>query len=155
MVVADIGSGFGDFAFRFAEAVAPSGRVYCVDTDRDLLDVIAHRAAQTELHDVRVIEAAPDDAGLPEPVDLAFFSATFHHLPDRDAYVAGLRAYLRPGARVVILETRPTRWTSLMGGHATAPAEVRRILAAAGYRAVASEDLVRFSTIQTFEIETG
>jgi FkbM family methyltransferase len=153
MVVADIGSGFGDFAFRFAEAVAPGGRVYCVDTDLDLLDVIAHRAAESGLHDVRVIHAAPDRDGLPEPVDLAFFSASFHHLPDRQAYIAALRAHLQPGARVAILETRPTRWTSLMGGHATAPSEVRRILTAAGYRPVASADFVRFSTIQTFEVE--
>ena len=151
MHVADIGSGFGDFAFRFADAVGGDGVVYAVDVDTDLLDEIAHGAARRGVANVRVHEAGPDEAGLPGPVDLAFFSASFHHLPDREAYLTALRSGLRPGARAAILETRPTRWTSLMGGHATDPGEVRRIMTAAGYRPTASAELVRFSTIQTFE----
>jgi len=37
MVVADIGAGSGYFSRRFAKAVAPGGKVYAVDIDKEIL----------------------------------------------------------------------------------------------------------------------
>lgn len=147
--IADIGSGFGAFAFRFARATGPSGVVYAVDTDPDLRDEVGRDAALRGLSQVRPVAAAEDHPSIPEPVDLVFLSSSFHHLPDRVAYFRAVRSLLRPGARVVILENRPGPLTGLFG-HATDPAAVRSTLESAGFRAVASADLVRSAALQAF-----
>ncbi len=152
MSVADIGSGFGDFAFRFAAIVAPDGVVYAIDTDDDLRVEVARRAAQRGLSNVRPVEAATRDPAIPEPVDLVFLSSSFHHLSDQASYFELVRPSLRPAGRVAILEGRPSWFTRLTGGHATDPDEVRATLEAAGFRRLATADLVRWSSLQTFAV---
>ena len=51
---------------------------------------------------------------------------------------------------MAILEGRPSRFTRLTGNHATDPDAVRATLEAAGFRRLASADLVRWSSLQTF-----
>ena len=151
MRVADIGAGFGTWTPAFARAVGPGGVVYAVDTDADLRFVVARDAARLGLDHVRAVEAHPDASGLPEPVDLAFLSLSYHHLRDRGPYLERLRTELRPGARVAIVELRPARGLRVPG-HATPPHEVRATMTAAGYRLVASTDLLAGHSLQVFAI---
>jgi ubiquinone/menaquinone biosynthesis C-methylase UbiE len=150
MRVADIGAGFGDFAFRFGRAVAPDGVVYAVDTDPDLRTEVARRAAERGLADVRPVAATTDDPGIPDSVDLVFLSSSYHHLPEQVAYFTSIRPRIRPGGRVVILEGKPSL-TSRFLGHATPPEDVRTTLEQAGYRLVGSADIVRWESLQAFE----
>ena len=155
MSVADIGSGFGDFAFRFGAAVGPDGVVHAIDTDADLNDEVARRGAQRGVTNVHPVAAGTDDPSIPAPVDLVFLASSFHHLPDRTRYFQRVRPSLRPGGRVAILEGRPSRFTRLTGNHATNPDAVRTTLEAAGFRRLASADLVRWSSLQTFGADDG
>ena len=149
MRIADVGAGFGAFAFDFARGVGPTGVVYAVDTDADLRGAVEHEAARLGLGNVHSVEARADSPGVPEPVDLAFFSASYHHLPDREGYVERLRADLRPGARVAILEARPGLYLRVPG-HSTRPEAVRATMEAAGYRLITTSDLVAGATVQVF-----
>lgn len=149
MRVADIGSGFGDFAVRFAEAVGPTGVVYAVDTDADLREEVARSAARRGLGQLKPIPATEDDPKVPEPIDLVFLSSSFHHLHDPVPYFGRVRSLLRPGGRVAILEGRPSLLTGWFG-HATEPAEIVSTLAAAGFRRLEGADIVRSSSLQTF-----
>src|SRR5512143_1493294 len=63
--VADLGAGGGYFTFRLADAVGPTGRVYAVDVDPDLLAYLRERAAREGRSNVEVIEATADDPHLP------------------------------------------------------------------------------------------
>lgn len=152
MRVADIGAGFGEFALRLASAVGRDGAVYAVDTDPDLREEVARAAARRGLPQVRPVAAKDDDASLPEPVDLVFLSSSFHHLPDPARYFERLRGHLRTGARVVILEPRPSRVTGLFG-HSTPPEQVRSTLEAAGYRWLDRDDSVRWASLQRFSAD--
>jgi ubiquinone/menaquinone biosynthesis C-methylase UbiE len=151
MRVADIGAGFGTWAFAFARAVGPAGVVYALDTDPDLREEVARAAARAGLAQVQTVEAVPDTPVLPELVDLAFLSASFHHLPDRNAYMERLRDHLGPGARVVVIESRPG--TGLrVPGHDTPPEDVRATMEAVGYRFVDAADLVSGCSTQRFTL---
>jgi arsenite methyltransferase len=105
--VADIGSGGGYFALRFAEAVGSEGRVFAVDMERSFLDFVQNSAKEKGLSNVKTVLAAKDAAPLLEnSCDLIFLRNVCHHLPDRPEYFRKLKAALKPEGRIAIIEYR-------------------------------------------------
>jgi cyclopropane fatty-acyl-phospholipid synthase-like methyltransferase len=153
MVVGDLGPGGGHFTLRLARAVAPDGVVYALDASQSTLDDLSEEAEGRGIATLRPITVRRDRLEIPQPVDLLFVSATYHHLPQRTRYFAEARAHLRRGARVAILESRRegllARW---LAPHASAPREVLRELTGAGYRLVATHDVVRGYWYALFEV---
>ena len=100
--VADLGAGSGYFTLRFARAVGPSGKVFAVDIDSEMLDYIERRAKEEGLANVQRVLAGPHDPKLPAAsVDLMFICDTLHHISDRATYYPLLARALRPGGRLV------------------------------------------------------
>jgi ubiquinone/menaquinone biosynthesis C-methylase UbiE len=132
--VADLGSGGGYFTFRLAEAVGPTGKVYAVDIDRDMVELIAERATKEGRSNVEVILARPEDPSLPEAgVDLIFTSNTYHHIEDRVAYFAKIRKYLRRNGQVAIIEFDRRGWLEGLLRHYTPSEFIKREMEQAGY----------------------
>jgi ubiquinone/menaquinone biosynthesis C-methylase UbiE len=132
--VADLGSGGGYFTFKFAEAVGPAGKVYAVDIDRDMVDLIAKRARQENASNVDAILARPDDPLLPQAgIDLIFSSNTYHHIENRVAYFSNLRKYVRPGGRVAIIDFDRRAWLEGLLRHYTPSEFLKREMEQAGY----------------------
>ena len=156
MVVGDLGPGAGHFTLRLARAVEPGGVVYALDASQSTLDELCRAAEDRGIATLRSVLVGRDRLEIPEPVDLLFVSATYHHLPATPAYFAEARAHLRPGARVAILESRRegllARW---QGRHASSPQRVKREMAEAGYRLTASHDIVRGYWFGLFEVADG
>jgi predicted methyltransferase len=144
MAVVDLGPGAGHFTLRLARAVEPDGVVYAIDTNPRTLDDLRTAAEGQGITTLRTVPARRDRLDVPEPVDLLFVSATYHHLPDQSRYFAEARKHLRPGGRVAILESRRegvlARW---LAPHATDPRKVQRAMEEAGYRLGATHDVVR------------
>lgn len=144
MVVGDLGPGYGHFTLRLARAVEPDGIVYALDASQSTLDDLRKAAEDRGITTLRTVRVRRDRLEIPEPVDMLFVSATYHHLPDRTTYFSKARAHLRPGARVAILESRRegllARWHGL---HATSPDRLMSEMRAAGYRLTATHDVVR------------
>ena len=153
MVVGDLGPGYGHFTLRLARAVEPDGVVYALDASRSTLDDLRRAADDRGITTLREVLVHRDRLEIPEPVDLLFVSATYHHLPDPMEYFAQARAHLRLGARVAILESRRegllSRWH---GRHATSPRRVLREMAEAGYRLTATHDVVTGYWFGLFEV---
>ena len=150
--VADLGAGGGYFTFRLAQAVGPEGRVYAVDVDRDMIDYLRARAADEGAANVQTIEAAAEDPLLPGgTIDLVFTCNTYHHLPDRVAYLQRLRPALAPGGRVAVIDyTSHGSWFAWLFGHGTPPEEIRAEFAAAGYHVVATHGFLPRQSFQVF-----
>jgi ubiquinone/menaquinone biosynthesis C-methylase UbiE len=153
MAVGDLGPGAGHFTLRLARIVEPNGVVYALDASQRTLDELMSAADDRAITTLRAVRVRRDRLEIPEPVDLLFVSATYHHLPDPSKYFAEARMHLRPGARVAILESRRegllARWR---GRHATSPPRVLREMTDAGYRLMATHDIVRgywFGLFQT------
>lgn len=104
--VADIGAGTGYFAVRLARAV-PKGRVFAVDAEPDMVRYLGARAKREGLANLTPVQAGPDDPKLPAPVDVVLLVNTYHHIPGRVEYFRRLRASLKPGGRVAIIDFRP------------------------------------------------
>jgi arsenite methyltransferase len=153
MVVGDLGPGAGHFTLRLARAVEPNGLVYALDASQGTLDDLVRTADDRGITTLRAVRVPRDRLEIPEPVDLLFVSATYHHLPDPSTYFADARRNLRHGARVAILESRRTgllaRWH---GRHATSPDHVLREMTDAGYRLTTTHDVVRGYWFAVFEV---
>jgi predicted methyltransferase len=153
MVVGDLGPGAGHFTLRLARAVEPDGVVYALDASQGTLDDLMRAADDRAITTLRAVRVRRDRLGIPEPVDLLFVSATYHHLPHPSRYFGEARQNLRPAARVAILESRRegllARWR---GRHATSPPRVVREMTDAGYRLIATHDVVRGYWYGLFEV---
>jgi predicted methyltransferase len=145
--------GVGHFTVRFARAVEPDGVVYALDASQDTLDDLARAAEDRGITNLRPLRVPRDRLDVPEPVDLLFVSATYHHLPVQALYFANGRAHLRRGGRVAILESRRegllAKW---QGFHASAPSRIVREMTDAGYRLTETHDVVYGYWFGLFEV---
>lgn len=153
MKVADLGAGGGYFTWRLAEAVGKQGKVYAVDIDDVALDIVKAEMSARGISNVVSILAELNDPKLPEAVDLVFCSDTYHHMQDRVDYFRSLQHYLKPAARVAILDFHPHGIFSGLLGHGTDKAEVQREMELAGYRLVADYDVIDRQNFQIFTKE--
>jgi arsenite methyltransferase len=150
--VADLGAGAGYFTLPLAGAVGSGGRVYAVEVSERALRRLRARTADDPR--IEVVEGASDDPRLPDgAIDLVLLSDVFHHLEDRVAYLARLRADLAPGGRVAILEPRASWaswWLLLPPGHGVDVPVIRAEMAQAGYRHQASHDFLPAHSFEVF-----
>ena len=131
-VVADIGSGTGYFAVRFAHMV-PKGRVYGVDLEPDMVKYLAERAKKENLPNLMAVAGAPDSPRLPAPVDLVILVDVYHHVDQRVAYFQKLRGSLKPGGRVAIIDFRLDSPSGPPRNMRIAPDRVKAEFKQAGY----------------------
>src|SRR5213078_1922475 len=128
-----IGAGTGYFTVRFARML-PKGKVFAADIEPDMVRHLTQRAKREQLANVFAVQSAPDDARLPEKVDLALLVDTYHHIDDRRRYFARLKESLKPGGRVAIIDFTLDSETGPPPRARVSPERVKSELAAAGYK---------------------
>lgn len=131
-VIADIGSGTGYFAVRFAR-MTPQGKVYGVDTEPDMVKFLADRARREGLGNVIAVTGAPGDPRLPERADLIILVDVYHHVADRERYFRQLQQSLKPGGRIAIIDFRMDSPEGPPKSARIAPDRVKAELKRAGY----------------------
>ncbi|HXW93587.1 MAG TPA: class I SAM-dependent methyltransferase [Terriglobales bacterium] len=103
--VADIGAGSGWFTVRAARRVGPNGSVFAVDINPEATKYIEQRSRRENLRNVEVILSEPDDPKLPlHAVDAVLLLKTYHEVAHPVTLLRNLRASLRPGARIGIID---------------------------------------------------
>lgn len=107
MTVADIGAGTGYMTLRIARRVAPSGRVYGVDIQPEMIRRLEANAARAGLTNVQAVLGDPKNPKLPDnAVDLALMVDVYHELAEPQAMLRALRVALKPDGKLVLLEYR-------------------------------------------------
>jgi ubiquinone/menaquinone biosynthesis C-methylase UbiE len=107
-VVADLGAGPGLFEVALGKAV-PRGRVYAVELDEGFFPPILAKAKTAGLTNVQTVKGQFTDPSLPaRDVDVAFFHDVLHHVENRGEYLKNLVRYLKPDARIVVVEYTAT-----------------------------------------------
>jgi len=132
--VADLGAGGGYFTFKLAKAIGPTGKVYAVDIDRDMTDLIAERAQKESVQNLETIVAQADNPVLPTTgVDLILTVNTYHHIGERIAYFKRLQKYLRPSGRIAVIDFDRRAWFEGLLRHYTPTEFIKREMEQAGY----------------------
>jgi len=106
MAVADLGAGSGYFTRRFVKTVTETGKVYAIDIEPEMLTYTKTGIERLQIpYTAEFILAAPDDPRLPpRSVDLVFVCNVYHHLEDRPAYFSTMKAALKAGGRIAIVD---------------------------------------------------
>lgn len=105
-VVADLGAGTGYFSLPIAARV-PKGRVYAVDIQQEMLDIVTNRATSARLANVTPVLATATDPRLPAgSVDLVLMVDAYHEFSHPLEVMTGVVKALKPGGRVVLIEYR-------------------------------------------------
>ena len=98
MTIADVGCGPGFFTRRLARRTR---RVFAVDVEREMLEVLRERVATDRIANVESILASDDDPGLPRAsCDRILVVNVFHHVRDRAGWLAKLAEALAPGGAI-------------------------------------------------------
>ena len=125
--VLDVGSGPGYLAREIAQRVGPRGVVHGIDPSESMLATAARLSTGERPAAVRF--AVGDALALPFPdgsFDAVTATQVYEYVVDMPAALAEARRVLRPGGRLLILDTD---WDSLVW-HSSDPARMRRVLAA-------------------------
>jgi precorrin-6B methylase 2 len=140
-VVADIGAGTGYFTFPVAARV-PEGRVYAVDIQPEMLEIIQQRSAGLQVDNVIPLLGSERSPNLPGgEVDLAFIVDAYHEFSFPREMGEGIVSALKPGGRLVLIEYRAEDPSvPIKRLHKMSEQQARREMAAIGLEWVATED---------------
>jgi SAM-dependent methyltransferase len=105
MVAADVGAGTGYFEPYLSRAVGPSGHVFAVDIEPDMVRYLRQRAEKEHLDNVEAVLSTTTDPSLPAGrIDRVLIVDTWHHIPERSAFAAKVAAALKPEGTITIVE---------------------------------------------------
>jgi predicted methyltransferase len=106
--VADIGVGTGFFARRMAKLVGPTGVVYGVDVQPEMLEFLKDYSSRDGVAEIiKPILGADTSTNLPEAsVDWVLLVDTYHEFQHPEAMLASIHSALKPGGKVALLEYR-------------------------------------------------
>jgi predicted methyltransferase len=137
MNVADVGAGTGLFEPLLSLLVGPAGRVRAVDIAPLFVEHLRQRALADALGNVEASLCTETATGLPPAsADVVFLCDVYHHFVQPARNLESIRATLKPGGRLVIVdfEKEPGRSSDFVLHHVRASkATVRAEVEAAGF----------------------
>jgi SAM-dependent methyltransferase len=105
-VVADIGCGSGYLTFPIARLV-PQGKVYAVDIQQEMLDLVKQRMKFFNLKNVEPVLGEEANPKLPDnSVDLILMVDVYHEFSQPYEMTEAMVKTLKPGGRLVFVEYR-------------------------------------------------
>jgi ubiquinone/menaquinone biosynthesis C-methylase UbiE len=151
--IADLGAGSGYYSFRIAPLVGPAGKVLAIDIQPAMLEVIEQRASRERIANVAAVRASVRDPNLaPGSVDLLFMVDVYHELEYPYEVMTKVRAALKPGGRVALIEYRAEDpRVAIKPVHKMSERQVRRELAAARFRHVKTVRTLPLQHLIVFE----
>ena len=149
--VADIGAGSGWFTVRAARRVGDTGTVYAVDINPEAIRYIDDRVNKEQLHNAKTILDTSDDPKLPaDAIDAVLMLKTYHEIAQPVRLMRQLRASLRAGAKVGVIDRNGNG-----ENHGVGREVVIREAAQAGYKLQEQYDFVKGDKMDYFLVFTA
>jgi cyclopropane fatty-acyl-phospholipid synthase-like methyltransferase len=142
MAVCDLGSGNGYHTLPMAEAVGEGGKVFAVEIQPEMLQMLKERAAARKLTNIETIVSTPHDPRLPaSSCDLILLVDVYHEFSHPEQMLAGIRKALKPDGVAVLVEFRAEDETvPIKPEHKMSKQQVLKELTANGFRLVREFD---------------
>jgi precorrin-6B methylase 2 len=106
-VLADIGAGSGYFSWRMAKVAGPGGKVFAVDIQQEMLDLLQRNMDRREVRNVVPVLGTTNDPKLaPGSVDTMLMVDVYHEFDQPFEMLAAMLKGLKKGGRIVLVEFR-------------------------------------------------
>jgi ubiquinone/menaquinone biosynthesis C-methylase UbiE len=140
--VCDMGCGNGFYTLQLARLVGPRGRVYAVDIQPEMLQMLARNAAEARLANIRPVLGTPIDPRLPAgAIDMMLCVDVYHEFSHPEAMLAKIKESLAPDGQLVLVEFRgEDPAVPIKPLHKMTKAQVRAELEPAGFEMVREFD---------------
>lgn len=119
MVVADLGSGSGFYSIEAARAVSPTGKVYAVDIQKDLLERLKNEANRAHVRGIDVICGDLEKLGGTKireaSVDRVIAANILFMIEDKKTFINEIKRILKPKGSVLLVDWAAS--FSQMGPH--------------------------------------
>lgn len=127
-VVADFGAGTGFHTMKLSKLVGPKGKVYAVDVQAQMLDMLGKRLRREQVENVVLVHNNEKEAKLPEgKLDLILMVDVYHELSYPYEVGGELIKALKPGGRLVFVEFRlEDKKVPILDVHRMSIAQVRK-----------------------------
>jgi len=134
--ICDLGCGNGFYTLELARRVGPKGRVYAVDIQPEMLRMLAERAADERLFNIRPVLGTVVDPRVPAgAIDLMLCVDVYHEFSHPEPMLARIRESLAEGGQLVLAEFRgEDPAVPIKPLHKMTKAQIRAELEPAGFR---------------------
>jgi ubiquinone/menaquinone biosynthesis C-methylase UbiE len=104
---ADIGAGTGYMSWRMAKKTGDKGRVYCVEIQQEMLDLLAKKMAEHHTTNFQSVLGTVTDTKLPaNSIDVVLMVDVYHEFDHPYEMMQSITRALKPGGRIVWVEYR-------------------------------------------------
>ena len=105
--VLDIGCGPGFFSIEIAKMIGDKGKLYSVDLQEGMLNLIKKKIAGTELESrIHLIKSDADGFSLPEKVDFILAFYMVHEVPDKENLFKLFKSFLNANGKLLFIEPK-------------------------------------------------
>jgi len=105
--VLDIGCGPGFFSIEIAKMIGDKGKLYSVDLQEGMLNLIKKKIAGTELESrIHLIKSDVDGFSLPEKVDFILAFYMVHEVPDKENLFKLFKSFLNANGKLLFIEPK-------------------------------------------------
>ena len=142
MAVCDMGSGNGYHTLPMAEAVGPTGKVYAVDVQPEMIVLLNERAAEKGITSIQTIIGEYHDPKLPpNSCDLILLVDVYHEFSHPEPMLTGMKKALKPGGVICLVEFRAEDDTvPIKPEHKMTKAQIHKEMTANGLKLVREFD---------------
>lgn len=103
----DMGCGNGFYTIQLARLTDRQGKVYAIDIQPEMLEMLETRARQEGIENVQPVLSTETDARLPEKsIDLVLLVDVYHEFARPAEMLQAIRASLKPAGRIALAEFR-------------------------------------------------
>jgi ubiquinone/menaquinone biosynthesis C-methylase UbiE len=107
MTVCDMGCGNGFYSIQLAKMVGEKGKVYAVDIQPKMLEMLQERAKKAKVTNIEPVLGELWDPKLPEgKIDLMLLVDVYHEFSHPEEMLAAMRKSLAPDGQIVLVEYR-------------------------------------------------
>ena len=154
MIIGEAGAGTGYFTFKLAPHVGETGMIYANDINESALRKLERRAAREGIQNIKTIIGEVTDPLFPDGrLDMLIMVYVFHDLAKPLPFLENIKADLKPGAPLVLVEGDPEK--DYGEGHFYRREKVIELVTSAGYDLLRTETFLPRDTIFIFKLKSN